>query len=187
MNIIRKSIFGVLLFSIIFYLISSGCTWITFTANDRLTDKIALKSNDKVNSIYLEVSTLRKKDSQFAKYFEQYLKDQLSAKGYKIVATSEDSKLVAKFRIFYYLKNQGKMYLFLGLIPVDLSAILSDTVSKTNGVKVFAVYATDKGRWRKTYRTYHKARLYKKYVEEINIPRIVSAIVEDLNQIIITK
>ncbi len=33
---------------VIFYLISSGCTWITLTAKDRLFDKIVFKSNNPV-------------------------------------------------------------------------------------------------------------------------------------------
>lgn len=181
MRKVKASIFGVSIGVVIFYLVSSGCTWITFTANDRLMDKIALESSANVNSIYLKVTTLRKKDSEFATYFEQYLKGQLISKGYKIVSTPSDSALIAKFKIYYYIKHQGKMYFFLGLLPVG--DIFNNSFSETNGIKVFAVYATDKGKWRKTYRAYHKAKFYKKYVEQINIPRITSAIIADLNQL----
>ncbi len=77
MRKIKASIFGVSIGIIIFYLVSSGCTWITFTAKDRLTDKIVLDSTVAIKSIYLKFPKSTKKKAEQIDEFKNCLENDL--------------------------------------------------------------------------------------------------------------
>ena len=113
MNLNKKSNLGILFVFFFSSMILSGCVRYTFTAYDRLFDKISMKSNHPVKSIYLEFSepTMTKEVSlhwqgykeQYWGNFENHLKHKLESKGYKLVSSSSDADLVAKFNIHYYI------------------------------------------------------------------------------------
>ena len=158
-----------------FYLIASGCTWVTFTAYDQLSDKIVISSSATVESIYLKFSSADPEAEKVLNNFEAELKNNLKEKRYKVVDSEEKAHLTAKFKIHCYTKKEGTLYFFLGVI--HMGDIVNGWPYDTRGVKVQAFYITTKGKWNKTYRAYRKD----------NYIKIASAIIQDLNQLIVTK
>jgi uncharacterized protein YpmS len=90
-----------------FYLIASGCTWVTFTAYDQLSDKIVISSSATVESIYLKFSSADPEAEKVLNNFEAELKNNLKEKRYKVVDSEEKADLTAKFKIHCYTKKEG--------------------------------------------------------------------------------
>lgn len=178
MKAINRLGWGVVFGCIVFYLIASGCTWLTFTAEDRLLEKIAIQSSSTIESIYLEFSgPTGKMSSSFGK-FQERLKENLTAKGYKIFSSPEGADLVAKFNTQIFMKNCGTQYFFFGLIP---TSGLEEAVHKVEGIQVEALYITDKGKWNKTYRAYNRP------YDKNNYIKLATAVISDFNQAITKK
>lgn len=175
MKAINRLGWSVVFGCIVFYMIASGCTWLTFTAEDRLLDKIAIQSSSTIESIYLEFSGSTGKMSTSLGKFQERLKENLTAKGYKIFSSPEGADLVVKFNTRIFMKNSGTQYFFLGLIPN--SGLEGRGVSKVEGIQVEALYITDKGKWNKAYRAY----------DENNYIKLATAVISDLNQAIMKK
>lgn len=132
----------------------SGCgvTVATFTANDRLHDKIEIKSQNPIKSIYLEFAKptgkIDKNDQISFEDFKNILKKELENKGYALVSSSEGADLVLKLKPHFYEKGEGEYYI-LPKLPLDYSG---HPYRKVGSVNMTAVYITDEGKWSKVYR-----------------------------------
>jgi hypothetical protein len=164
---------GLCLF-VVFFLISSGCAWITFTAQSRVQDKIMFKSSKPVHSVYLE---LLPSSGDETKACERVMKtlNKLMENQFTLLSSPQGADLIMKLKIHRFTKKEGTQYFFLGFIPI--SGIESGVYS-VEGLKVSAEYTTDRGRWHKTYLAYH---------ENMNSDEIVCAIISDLSQLTGTK
>ena len=152
----------------IFYLVASGCTWVTFTAQDHLKDKIALKSNNPVKSIYLTCLSSGGGQGKAGEVLAARIKIALEANGYTLLPSADGADLILRLKYSYFNKRSGTQYFFLGVIP---TAGLEGGVHKVEGLKVNAEYATDRGKWNKTYVAYYS---------QANMGNISFAIVSDL-------
>ncbi|MCX5700540.1 MAG: hypothetical protein NTZ63_03270 [Candidatus Omnitrophica bacterium] len=174
MNFTRKALFAGLFLSVIFYLIATGCTWITFTADDYLFDRIQMKSGSAIDTIYFELSGDPKDQGAVLGDFERHLKGKLVERGYTIVASPKGADLAARLRIKHFKKNEGTKYFFFGLIPNDG---FNGGTHKVEGTDIHVSYSTDKGRWGKVYRAYGTD----------SYSKIATEIIADLNLVLITK
>lgn len=170
----RMILVGLCVF-IVFYLISSGCAWITLTAKDRLLDKIVLKSNNPVQSIYVVLLPPSGKQNKAWERVATELREKLRSKGYTLLSSSESADLIVKLKVHCFTKKEGTQYFFLGLIPTPG---IGGGPYNVEGLKVDAEYTTDQGKWNKTYLAYRKYEHYAK---------VANAIISDLNQLIATK
>ncbi len=169
-------VFGAVMLS----LIASGCTWITFTAEDNLSQSLIMESDKTIRFVFLEFSKSQHQEyytSELAEFKNDFTSN-LIKQGYEISKNIDQADLVIKLKPHYYQKLIGKEYYFLGVLPI--LAHIEGGPESIKGLRVNVCYMTDKGQWKKMYQAYNKEYVPNKPYT-INV---VNAIVSDIKLLV---
>jgi len=160
----------------IFYLIASGCTWVNFTAEERLNQPVDIKSSKPIKSIYLEFTKPQGDiDKESFENFKNFIKGELEKHGFTAASTSQEADLVLKLQSGFFKKQVGTLYFFLGIIPMQG---FEGGLGRVQGVDMKAIYVTGEGKWKKNYRSYKQD-----YQLRGIYPYLTSRIIWDLKKV----
>lgn len=153
MHPIKKPILGISFATVVFYLIASGCAWVTLTAKDSLVDNTIIESGKLIQSVALEFAEPTGEYSEFFGDFKSQLRQRLEDEGFKLVSSRESPDLTLRINAHFYTKKDGVLYFFLGIIPLE---DIYGEFSRRKGIMLRARYITDKDSWVKLYRAYNR-------------------------------
>lgn len=163
---------------ILFYLVASGCSWITFTANDRLDGEVRIKSVTALTNIYTDYIDPGRKDQKHFEEFKRHLDEMLQKKGYLLADSKPNADLVLSIKPRFYIKKEGVLYFLFFVIPMDgLSSLLS--------VDMSVVYKTRDSSFIKMYRAHSSISVYSRSErkDEYWYRIVANKIIEDLNSL----
>jgi hypothetical protein len=131
---------------------AGGCVELKYSAQDRLTGPVAIKSSRAIQSVYFSFPAVRPGDKPYCDYFTAAFAEALQKNGFVAADTASGADIVIKAKAVFYRKAQGT-FLFVLIIPTYRFN------EEYDGIAMTVTYKTDKGRSHKKYRVYYRGWL----------------------------
>jgi hypothetical protein len=149
-----------------------GCVELKYSAQNRLSDPVSIRSSRAVRSVYFSFPEARPKDKQYCEYFTAEFTAALQKKGFVLADAADKADIVIKAKAAFYKKAQGT-FLFVLIVPTYRFN------EEYDGIAMNIAFQTDKGRWHKKYRAYYRGWLDGDM--EIASDHIFKAIIKDIS------
>jgi hypothetical protein len=142
----------------------------SFSPENRLQDKIVIKSKTSLKSIYLKFSD-SSDDLMFQDILTSSLKSSHYGYDYKILSFPEGASLVVKLDVQRIESKSGNLYLDFG---IKFPTVPPESVHEVEGLQVNAQYITDTGKWHTIYRSFSGNRsVVDEIIYDINHTKII--------------
>ena len=151
---------------------AGGCVELKYSAQNRLSDPVSIRSSRAVRSVYFSFPEARPKDKQYCEYFAAEFAAALEKKGFVVTDTASNADIVIKAKAAFYKKAQGT-FLFVLIVPTYRFN------EEYDGIAMKIAFQTDKGRWNKKYRAYYRGWLEGDI--EIASDSLIQAIIKDIS------
>jgi len=154
--VFRRLAWGIIILVVGYYIIASGCAWLTFTAENNVDNGgpviHAPRKTYFVNYVQGKGFTtgdaaLLKQRKQFYEAFKVQVDQRFIIKGFSPADSPSEAGVVLKIKVSFYKKKYGQIFFVFFVLPMNLT----ETV---DGVKIETTYGTGRAAQRRTFTGY---------------------------------
>ena len=139
------------LIMVVFQLVSGGCAMLTFTAEDRVNDKVVIRSVGTVKTAFLDVKGSGPESAILE--LQEKIAARLKEEGFDLVTSPEKSDLKIAMEVGYHKKRVGQLWLVFFVIPWN-DPFSQGGWDLVDGWDIHTTFQTSAGKSSKVYRTY---------------------------------